>query len=97
VRDIVELTITNELHPLIRKRLTEIVQLLQVYARLAELEIEAGESPRAGEVGLPEDTGDRVREWAEGEVEREKARETFMGKLQAASKDPRVALEAMGG
>ena len=47
VRDIVELTITNDLNPSVRKRLTEVVQLLQVYARLAELEIAVGEKPRA--------------------------------------------------
>src|SRR5215208_6227763 len=66
VRDIVELTITNDLNPLVRKRLTEIVQLLQVYARLAELEIAAGERPRAGDVALTEDMGERVKGWAEG-------------------------------
>jgi hypothetical protein len=66
VRDIVELTITNELNPSVRKRLTEIVQLLQVYARLVELEITAGEMPGAGEVALPEDTAERVKGWAEG-------------------------------
>ena len=67
VRDIVELTISNELHPLVRKRLTEVAQLLQVYARLAELEIAAGEKPRAGNVALPEDTGQRGRQWAQDE------------------------------
>ena len=92
VRDIVELTITNELNPLVRKRLTELVQLLQVYARLAELEINAGERPKAGEVALPEDTAEKAKEWAEGEAEREKEREAFMGKLRAVGKDPRAAL-----
>jgi hypothetical protein len=48
VRDIVELTISGDLDLLIRKRLAEIAQLLQVYARLAELEIAAGERPRGG-------------------------------------------------
>ena len=93
MRDIVELTVSNELHPLVRKRLTEIAQLLQVYARLAELEIAAGERPKAGDVGLPEDTPRQVREWAEGEAEREKQREAFLGRLKAVGKDPRAALE----
>jgi hypothetical protein len=88
-----EVTITNELHPLVRKRLTEVVQLLQVYARLAELEIAAGEKPRVGEVALPENTAGRAKEWAEGEAQRE----AVMKKLGAAGKDPRAALEAMGG
>ena len=96
VRDIVELTITNELNPLVRKRLTELVQLLQVYARLAELEIAAGERSRAGHVALPDDTAERIKGWAEGEAEREKQREAFLGRLQAVGKDPGVALEAMG-
>src|SRR5919107_731770 len=92
VRDIVELTVSGDLDPLIRKRLTEIAQLLQVYARLAELEIAAGERPRAEDVVLPDDTAERVKGWAEGEAEREKQREEFMGKLRAVSKDLRAAL-----
>jgi hypothetical protein len=97
VRDIVELTITNDLDPLVRKRLTEIAQLLQVYARLAELEIAAGERPKTGDVALPEDMRERVKQWTEDEAEREKQREEFMGRLQAVGKDPRAALEEMGG
>ena len=91
-----ELTVSGDLDPLIRKRLTEIAQLLQVYARLAELEIASGEKPRLGDVTLPEDMPELVREWAEGEAEREKQREAFMGKLQAVGKDPMAALEGMG-
>jgi hypothetical protein len=92
VRDLLETTISGDLDPLIRKRLTEIAQLLQVYARLAELEISAGERPRTGEVALPEDTAMKAKEWAQGEAEREKQREAFMGRLQAVGKDPRAAL-----
>ena len=73
------------------------MQFLQVYCRLAELEIAAGERPRAGDVALPEDTRERVKGWAEDEAEREKQREAFMGRLQAVGKDPRAALETMGG
>jgi len=72
------------------------VQLLQVYARLAELGIASGEKPRLGDVTLPEDMPEQVRKWAEGEAEREKQREAFMGKLGAVGKDPRAALEGMG-
>lgn len=68
------------------------MQLLQVYARLAELEIAAGERPRAGALALPEGIPERVRGWAEVEEEREKQREAFLGKLQAVGKDPRTAL-----
>jgi predicted RecB family endonuclease len=95
VRDIVELTVSGDLDALVRKHLTEIAQLLQVYARLAELEIAAGERPKVDDVALPEDTAEKVKEWAEGEAERERQREAFMGRLRAVDKDPRAALEAM--
>ena len=85
VRELVEMVVSNELHPLVRKRLTEVVQLLQVYARLAELEITSMEAEgkklpvfKAREVlgmGLPEDTAGRVREWVEGEQEKVERKE----------------------
>ena len=62
-----ELTISGDLDPVVRKRLAEIVQLVQSYCRLAELEIAVGERSRAGDIALPEDTGERVRQWAEDE------------------------------
>lgn len=79
-----ELTITKELHPLVSKRLTEVVQLLQVYARLAELEIVAGERPRPGEVSLPKGIPERVQEWAEGEGAKVREKEALAGELSAA-------------
>ena len=84
VRDIVDMTVSNELHPLVRKRLTEVVQLLQVYCRLAELELAAGERPTPGAVALPHDTGEHIREWAEGEEAKVQEREELVGELSAA-------------
>jgi hypothetical protein len=46
LRDLVETIDSGDRDPVVRKRLTEVAQLLQVYARLAELEIAAGERPR---------------------------------------------------
>lgn len=46
---------------------------------------------------MPGDMGERVKRWAEGEAERERQREAFMGRLQAVDEDPRAALEEMGG
>ena len=84
VRNLVEMAVSNELHPLVRKRLTEIVQLLQVYARLSELEItsmgtEGKKLPvfnarAALDVGPPEDTKEKVQEWVEGEEEKAERR-----------------------
>src|SRR5215218_5534593 len=74
VRELLEVTVSGDLDPAFRKRLAEVVQLVQSYCRLAELEIAAGERPRAEDVALPEDTGQRVKGWAEDEAEREKER-----------------------
>jgi hypothetical protein len=101
VRDIVELTISGDLDSLIRKRLTEIAQLMQVYARLAELEIAAGERPKAGDVALPEDAERRGREWVEGEEAKVRERKELAGELGQAMRahrhDPTPITEAMGG
>ena len=91
------MTLSGNLDPAIRKRLAEVVQLVQSYCRLAELEIAVGERPKAGDAVLPEDVEERIKEWAEGEAERERQREAVMGKLRAVGKDPRAALEEMGG
>jgi hypothetical protein len=69
VRELVETTVSGDLDPLVRKRLAELVQLVQSYCRLAELEIAAGEKPKSGGVALPEDVGEHIRRWAEGEAE----------------------------
>ncbi len=95
VRDLVETTISNELHPMVKKRLTDIVGLLQSYCRLAELEFSAGEAPKfpgKGYAALPEDTADRAREWAEKEGE--KAR--IMEGIANFNKDPAGTLKKMG-
>src|SRR5215218_7456981 len=67
VRGLVETTFSGDLHPTVKKRLSEIVGLLQVYSRLAELEMATGDVPRFpgnGYVALLEDTPERAREWA---------------------------------
>jgi hypothetical protein len=46
VRDFVEATVSGGLHPTVKKRPSEVVGLLQVYSRLAELEVASGEAPR---------------------------------------------------
>jgi hypothetical protein len=97
VREPLEVTLSGDLDPVIRKRLAEVVQSVQSYCRLAELEIAAGERPRTGDVALSEDTATKAKEWAEEEAEGERQREAFMGKLRAVGKDPRTALEEMGG
>jgi hypothetical protein len=90
-RDLVETTVSGDLRPTVKKRLSEVVGLLQVYSRLAELEIGSGEAPRfsgKGYVALPEDTAEKAKEWAEGEA--------AMKKISAFAKNPEAVLEGMG-
>ena len=47
-----------------------------------------------GEYGMPEDTAGKARDWAEGEDERERKKQEFMGNLAAFNKDP---LAVLGG
>lgn len=93
-RDLIGLTVSGELDLRVKKRLTEITQMLQVYSKLAELEMAAGEVPKMpgkGYVALPEDTPEKAKEWAEREAEKQK----FIDDLTNFNRDPRVALEAM--
>jgi hypothetical protein len=91
VRELVETTVSGDLDPVVRKRLTDITQLIQSYCRLAELEVASGDAPRfpgRGYAALPGDTSEKAKERAEGEAEKEHQREAF-------EKDSRAALEAM--
>ena len=101
VRELLDLTLSNDLHPLIRKRLTEVVQLLQVYCPLSELELAAGEKPTSGDIALPEDAEERIREWAgveEAKVrERERLVEDLSQAMEAQGHDPTPIREVMGG
>jgi len=61
----------------------------------------AGEKPRAGDVALPEGTGQRAKEWAEGEMTKVRERKELAGQLSAAMQAhghvPTPIREAMGG
>ena len=73
----------------------------RISARLAELELAAGEKPRPGDVSLPEDTKERVTEWAEGEDARVREEETLVEELSQAMMargyDPTPIRQVMGG
>ena len=97
-RDLVEMTVSGQLHPTVKKRLTDIVGLLQVYSRLAELEMAAGEVPRfpgKGYIALPEDTKERVAEWAEGEDAKEREKEALVEELSQVMRTGGYDTQAM--
>jgi hypothetical protein len=94
IRDLVEATFSGELDVRVKKRLAEIVGLLQVYSRLAELEVAAGEVPKfpgKGYVALPGDTAEKAKEWAEKEGERAR----IMEGIAEFNRDPMGTLKAM--
>ena len=75
--------------------------MVRSYCRLAELEIAAGERPKAGEVALPKDIGERVRGWAEDEESKmqkgKELAEDLSQVMRAHGHDPTPIREAMGG
>jgi hypothetical protein len=85
----------------VRRHLLSIVQLLQVYCRLSELELAAGEKPRPSDVSLPVGTPERVTEWVAGEEDRVRRREGLGAKLSQAMQvhgyDSTPIREVMGG
>ena len=101
VRELLEITISGDLDPVIRKRLAEVVQLVQSYCRLAELEIASGERPRAGEVALPKDTLEKAKEWADGEERKmqkgKELSEELSQAMQAHGHDPTPIRKALSG
>ncbi len=80
------------------------VQLIQSYCRLAELEIAFGKASKFagwGYVALPEDIPDPVREWAEGEGVKDREMEELVLELVPAIEsrgyDTRAVKAALGG
>jgi hypothetical protein len=97
VRDLLEVTISGNPDPLVRKHLAEVVQLIRWYCRLAELEIAAGGEVQGGRRAVARRHG-RARQKVGGGRGREgKTGGAFMGRLQAVDEDPGAALEEMGG
>jgi hypothetical protein len=104
VKELVFMRLSNELHSALdgaQKTYKNVVQLLQTYKQLAELELTAGKKPRPGDVCLPEGTKERISEWAEGgeaEVrEREELVEQLSAAMQAHGHDPGSIWQVMGG
>ena len=84
VGEVIHLTATDKLNPGAKRRLTEIVQLLQTYALLAELELAAGGKPGRGTVALGADLYEKLLQrfiavqegkQEEGEEQAQQARE----------------------
>ncbi len=62
------------------------VSLLSSTTRLSELELAAGGRPRfsePGEYGLPGDTAEKAKEWADGEETKVREREELLAQMDA--------------
>ena len=81
--ELLGLTITDRLPLGVRKRLTEIVQLLQCYLRAAELEMRAAEEPLKTDLDV-KGLKAQVLERIEVLEEREREREELLAKLVPA-------------
>jgi hypothetical protein len=84
--ELLELTITDRLPGTVRKRLTEIVQLLQCYLRAAELEMRAAEEPLKGKLDVPRLKA-QVLERIEVLEEQERERQELLAEVMAVAQD----------
>lgn len=85
IHEILWLTATNQIHPHVKNRLTEIVQLSQSYARLTELELTAG-----GKVDLDSiatDLPELVRQFIAAEEARQAEDEARRSEMQALTEE----------
>ena len=98
--ELLELTITDQLSLGVRKRLTEIVQLLQCYLRAAELEMRAAEEPLKGNLdvgGLKAQILGRIEVLEKREREREEILAELVPAMEARGYDTGALKAVMGG
>ena len=98
--ELLELTITDRLSLTVRKRLTEIVQLLQCYLRAAELEMRAAEEPLKTNLdvtGLKAQVMERIEVLEERERERQEILSELSQAMKARGHDPTPLRQVMGG
>jgi hypothetical protein len=97
--ELLELITTDRLSLKVRKRLTEIVQLLQCYLRAAELEMRAAEEPLKSDpdvAGLKAQVLERIEELEEREREREEKLSELVPAMEARGHDTGSLRAVMG-
>jgi hypothetical protein len=100
VWELLELTITDRLSVVVRKRLTEIVQLLQCYLRAAELEMRAAEEPLRSDLdvaGLKAQVLDRIETLEAREREREELLAELVPAMEAWGHDTGAVKAVLDG
>jgi hypothetical protein len=98
--ELLELTITDRLPLTVRKRLTEIVQLLQCFLRAAELEMRAAEEPLKTDLdvaGLKAHVLERIEVLEEQERERQELLAELVPAIESRGYDAGALKAVMGG
>ncbi len=98
--ELLDLTITDRLPLTVRKRLTEIVQLLQCYLRAAELEMRAAEEPLKADLdvaGLKAQVLERIEVLEEQEREREELLAEVVPLMESRGYGTGTVKAVMGG
>ncbi len=99
IRELIHLTVNDELHPMARKKLTDMVQLSQTYARLTELELAAGGKPERGSVALPADLPEKARQFVASEEPQDSEAdgdEAELSEMEALAEEAISITEAKG-
>ena len=98
--EFLELTITDQLSVMVRRRLDEIVQLLQCYLRAAELEMRLAEEPLRSYLdvaGLKAQVLGRIEELEARECEREEILSELVPAMEARRYDAGALRAVIGG
>jgi hypothetical protein len=97
--ELLELTVSDRLSGAVRKRLTEVVQLLQCYLRAAELEMRATEEPMTSDLdvaGLKAQVLGRIQELEKREREREEILSDLIPAMDSRGYDTGAVKAVMG-
>jgi hypothetical protein len=84
---VVCLTLEGRLRPAARRELTNIIQLLQIYLRSAEIELAAGEKPERGSVALPADLLEKVQQFITDQEAQRAKDEARRSEMQALTEE----------
>ena len=98
--ELLNVLLSDRLSAGVRKRLTEVVQLLQCYLRAAELEMRAAEEPLRSDLdvaGLKAQVLGRIEELEAREREREELLAELVSAMEGRGYDTGAVKAAMGG
>jgi hypothetical protein len=100
IRDLLQVLLADELPTRVKRELTNVIQLLQTYARLAELEMRVAEGPLKGDLdvgGLKAQVLERIEALEERERERQELLAELAPLMESSGYDAGDVRALLGG